>query len=202
MLALTTIDRRTRRHAATREEILAAAWKLARSQGLAGISMRELAALVGMRSPSLYTYFSSKHAIYDAMYAQGWRVYLERMTALGTLQQDPRQALRRWLREWTTFVLEDPERFVLLCQRTIPGFEPSRESYAAALEAVDHARGVLEGLGISGEIALDLLFALATGLVSQQIANDPGGDRWTQLVGDVADMYVSHVTSSQKGQGP
>ena len=30
-----------------------------------------------MQAPSLYSYFESKHAIYDAMFAQGARAYLE-----------------------------------------------------------------------------------------------------------------------------
>jgi len=201
MIVLPTLDRKSRRHSATRDEILTAAWELARSEGLAGISMRDLAARVGMRSPSLYTYFTSKHDIYDAMFAQGWRAYLERIAALGKLPSNPRRALRRVLREWGEFFVEDPERFVLLCQRTIPGFEPSRQSYAVSLEAVDHARSVLESLGITGQKALDLLFALTTGLISQQIANDPGGDGWTRLVGDVVDMYVDHCAPAERGKG-
>ena len=30
-----------------------------------------------MRAPSLYTHFPSKHAIYDAMFADAWTQYLE-----------------------------------------------------------------------------------------------------------------------------
>jgi AcrR family transcriptional regulator len=201
MIALPTLDRKTRRHSATRDEILTAAWDLARTEGLAGIAMRDLAARVGMRSPSLYTYFTSKHAIYDAMFAQGWRAYLDRMAALGKLPRNPRQALRRMLRQWAQFFLEDPERFVLLCQRTIPRFEPSPESFAVSVEAADRARDVLTGLGITDKKALDVLFVLTTGLISQQIANEPGGDGWTRLIDDVVDMYLGHCMPAQEGRG-
>jgi AcrR family transcriptional regulator len=200
MIGLATTDRRARRHSATRDEILAAAWELARSEGLAGISMRDLADRVGMRSPSLYTYFASKHAIYDAMFAQGWRAYLERMTPVDHLPENPRHALRGVLREWAQFCLEDPERFVLLCQRTIPGFEPSRESFAVSLEAVEGTRRTLAAAGITGEKALDLYLILASGLISQQIANDPGGDGWTRLINDVVDMYLTYCKPAQKGR--
>ena len=66
-------DRRTQRREATKAEILDAAWALVREHGLAALSLRDLAARVGMRAPSLYQYFASKHAIYDAMFEQGTR---------------------------------------------------------------------------------------------------------------------------------
>jgi hypothetical protein len=40
---------------------------------------------------------------------------------------------------------------------------------------------------------LDLWTALTSGLVWQQIANEPGGDRWARLVDDVVDMFLAHV---------
>jgi AcrR family transcriptional regulator len=71
------IDRRNERRQATIDEILAAAWRLAWQDGLAGLSLRALADEVHMRPQSLYSYFDSKHAIYDAMYAQGCRQFAE-----------------------------------------------------------------------------------------------------------------------------
>ncbi|TMK84168.1 MAG: helix-turn-helix transcriptional regulator, partial [Actinobacteria bacterium] len=64
-------DRRAERREATKAEILDAAWEVVRAEGLAALSLRDLAAKVGMRAPSLYSYFDSKHAIYDAMFLQG-----------------------------------------------------------------------------------------------------------------------------------
>jgi AcrR family transcriptional regulator len=61
-----------RRHAATRQEILDAAWRLARERGLGGWSLRDVAGAVGMRAPSLYGYFASKNAVFDAMFTDGY----------------------------------------------------------------------------------------------------------------------------------
>ena len=58
-------------------------------------------------------------------------------------------------------------------QRTIPGFEPSPESYAVALAALDALAGEFAALGITDPAAVDLATAVFTGLTSQQIANDP-----------------------------
>ena len=66
-------DRRRERHLARRSAIVAEAWALARRDGLAAISLRDLADQVGLRQPSLYAYFDSKLALYDAMFADGNR---------------------------------------------------------------------------------------------------------------------------------
>jgi len=50
---------------------------LARRDGLAAVSLRELAEAVGLRQPSLYVYFTSKLDLYDAMFADGYRGLLE-----------------------------------------------------------------------------------------------------------------------------
>ena len=34
-------------------------------------------------------------------------------------------------------------------------------------------------------------------LVSQQISNDPGGQRWSGLVDEAVDMYLGHISGRQ-----
>ena len=77
MLVTPNRDRNAERREATRREILAAAWDVARENGLAQLTLREVALRVGMRAPSLYTHFASKNAIYDAMFADAWTAYLD-----------------------------------------------------------------------------------------------------------------------------
>lgn len=60
-------DRKAERRTATRREIVDAAWQVARDKGLAQVTLRDVAELVGMRAPSLYTHFASKHAIIGGM---------------------------------------------------------------------------------------------------------------------------------------
>jgi hypothetical protein len=38
---------------------------------------------------------------------------------------------------------------------------------------------------------VDLWTAVATGLVSQQLANDPGGDRWVRLIDRAVAMLLA-----------
>src|SRR4029077_415944 len=94
---------------------------LARACGIGGLSLHALAREVGIRQPSLYVYFDSKHALYDAMFADGNRQLLARLGAL-RLPTDPRKALKVFMRAFIESYLEEPPRSQLLFQRPIPGF--------------------------------------------------------------------------------
>jgi AcrR family transcriptional regulator len=196
MIEQSTRDRRAERREATRAEILEAAWQLAREQGLAGLSLRDIAAKIGMRPPSLYWYFESKHAIYDAMFAEG-NLELLRRIAAEDWPNEPRARMRRMARIFVEFWSEDAARSQLLFQRTIPDFEPSAESYALAVEVLERGRKVLAAAGVTDRANFDLWTALVAGLASQQVANDPGGDRWLRLVDDAIDMYADHVRAKR-----
>jgi AcrR family transcriptional regulator len=191
MLVIPKRDRRSERREATRKEILAEAWALAHEHGLAGISLRDLAARVGMQAPSLYSYFESKAAIYDAMYADGNDELLARIDTVRRAVPG-RHRLQRGAEEFVRFCVEDPIRYQLLFQRTVPGFEPSPESYAKAVEVLDATRQALADAGVTSPEALDLFTALITGLADQQLSNDPGGDRWVRLVPDAVDMFRTY----------
>lgn len=185
------------RRARTKDEIVAAAWVLAREQGLTALSLRELGSRVGMRAQSLYSYFPSKHAIYDAMFRQGYEQYL----ALDPVEIDDaagdagvRRAALDGAVQFFDFCTSDPVRHQLLFQRVVPGFEPSTASYALALEAYERGVGKLRTHGITDGAGLDLFTAVITGLVDQQLSNDPGGTRWRRLLEPAVDMLLDHIT--------
>jgi AcrR family transcriptional regulator len=192
-------DRRAERRQATVDEILAAAWDLVRDQGVAALSVRELGARVGMRAQSLYVYFSSKHAIYDAMFAQANTEFLRRLQD-GPEPDDPIKALHWRARVFVEFCLEDSARYQLLFQRTIPGFEPSAESYAIARRSLDTARAALGRAGLTEDAHLEVWTALTGGLVAQQLANDPGGTRFVRHVDEVIDMYLTHLKRQRRSK--
>jgi AcrR family transcriptional regulator len=194
-----TRDRRAERREATRAEILEAAQELMREQGVAGLSLRDLGQKVGMRAQSLYSYFDSKEAIYDALFAEGFRQYLDLRRAVPSTG-DPRADFRAVCRLFLDFCLEDPARYQLLFQRTIPGFTPSPESYAPSVEGLELTRQLLVDAGADDPADLDLFTALTTGLIDQQISNDPGGDRWYRLLDEALDMFFAHIDARDKGK--
>jgi len=184
-------DRRTARRAAAKAEILDAAWDLVREHGLAALALRDLAARVGMRAPSLYQYFESKNAIYDAMFAQGMRAAVAAVDGMD--DPDTRAALINGASAIVDFATSDPARAQLLFQRTIPGFEPSAESYAVALELNRVTSDALVAHGIDDPDALDLFTALVAGVINQQLSNDPGGNRYSRHIDRIVDMYLSQM---------
>jgi AcrR family transcriptional regulator len=190
-------NRRAERNAATRREILDAAWELVRADGLGSLSMRDLGARVGMRAQSLYVYFPSKYAIFDAMFAESNHELLRRLTA-PVPTRDPVEGLRSVARVFLDFCVEDPVRYQLLFERTIPRFEPSPEAYAPALRILDNARASILACGITDDRALDAWTAVTGGIAAQQNANEPGGDRWVRLADDIIDMYLAHYRPSTR----
>jgi AcrR family transcriptional regulator len=185
-------DRRGERHAATRAEILEVAWAVARTDGLAGVSLREVARRVGMQAPSLYSYFDSKNAIYDAMFAQGAQAFIDHQVPL-VVTGVPLADLQAHMRSFVEFCTRDSARYQLLFQRTIPGFEPSAESFGLSIQGLELIRARLAAIGIEDPEALDLLTAIGTGITDQQISNDPGGDRWSRLVDGAMEMFLDHA---------
>jgi AcrR family transcriptional regulator len=208
MLGVSNRDRPAERRAATRREIIDAAWAVAREQGLAQLTLRDIAERVGMKAPSLYSHVDSKNAIYDAMFAQAWTECREVMMAMeARCPQDVRGALHLYGRTFFDFSVSDLTRFQLMNQRTIPGFEPSPEAYAPAVLVIGGLRDRLARHAITAQEDIDLYVALVGGLADAQLANDPGGDRWGQLLDRAIDMYLRDVgvetdvplTSSEEG---
>jgi len=196
-------DWRESRRQSARDAIVQSAWALVHEEGLAALSLRDLARRAGITTPTVYAYFESKHAIYDAMFGQAAAEFAAEVAAHVAERRDthdPQAMLLANAHAFVEFCTADVARYQLLFQHTIPGFEPSPESYAPAVRALAHAREVLALNGFTDPRQLDMWTALLNGLVDQQVSNDPGGDRWTRLIDDVVTMFTNHCRS-QSSQG-
>jgi AcrR family transcriptional regulator len=158
--------------------------------GLGALSLHELAAAVGLRQPSLYVYFDSKLSLYDALFADGYRQLLD-VTKERDYSGEPRATLVRFLRDQVEWSGADFVRYQILFQRSIPGFEPSPQSWALAVEFYEIASAVLTATGLTEQSDVDLFSALVSGMSSQQAANDPGGTRWAQHADLAVDMFLA-----------
>lgn len=189
-MTLTAEDPRQKRREAKIAEVVKAAWTLAQRDGLGAISLRDLAAAVGLRQPSLYVYFDSKLALYDAMFADGYHQllrYLDDRDYAG----DPREALVHFVRDLVLFSSANTVRHQMLFQRTLPGFEPSAEAYAPSVEFSRRATAVRAQAGITAAADIDLFSALISGMAHQQVANDTGGHRWADHAEQAVAMLLA-----------
>ncbi|HEV2370448.1 MAG TPA: TetR/AcrR family transcriptional regulator [Acidimicrobiales bacterium] len=173
-------------------EIVGRAWELARSEGFRGLSLRALAARVGMRQPSLYEYFESKDALYDAMFGDANRQLLERLDALA-LPSDPRKALKSFMGTFTAFALEDCVRAQLLFERPIPGFTPTQASYQHAEAVLERVFELLRAAGLTDPGDVDCFVAMVGGIIAAQSSNDPGGNRWSRHLHRMIDLHLDNA---------
>ena len=179
------VGRRQRRRQETIEEVLGIAAEIMAEQGVAGLSIGEIARRMGIRPPSLYVYFPSKHALYDALFARGAQAVLAAMEASvavplvseSTLEEillDRAEAFVRWS-------LQHSPYSQLLFWRPVPGFTPSPQAYEPAVRLLALAeeqfaqlqrRGLLRADLPAGQIHRDWTI-LISGVVSQQLSNAP-----------------------------
>ncbi len=187
-------ERRQRNREEMQRAILDAARAVMREQGVAALSLREVARRVKMQAPSLYAYFPSKMALYDALFIEGIRIYASyhgSATAGDTFSWD---LLHTWIEMYMRFAHEHPDLYQLCFERPVPGFVPSDESMAESRRLLAGSDEVLAGAVASGEIRLDLannqardlVIAMMHGLTSQHMANEPhlpfGSGRYGSLI--------------------
>jgi AcrR family transcriptional regulator len=174
-------ERRQRNREEMRAAILEAARAVMREQGVAALSLREVARRVRMQAPSLYAYFPSKMALYDALFLLAvrlcWRYYDRADAGL----DDFWDRLHATFESYMRFAQENPELYQLAFERPVPGFVPSRESLEEAFRAPAHFEQFLADAVASGQIVLDmpvvqardLLIGMIQGLTSGHMANEP-----------------------------
>jgi AcrR family transcriptional regulator len=199
-------DRRQRRRQETIEQVLDIAVEVMAEQGVAGLTLGEVARRMGIRPPSLYGYFDGKNALYDALFERGWRDLLATMRAVEAAS-DGSDLVADLLASESAFVrwaVEHPAYAPLMFWRPVPGFVPSERAYAPATELERMAREFLVVLRSAGllrrDADLDLVYrtqtALIAGVISQQLANAPGEPfetgTFTSTLPDVVAMWLAH----------
>ena len=203
-------DRRHRRRQETIEEILDIAVQIMAEPGVAGLSIGEIARRMGIRPPSVYVYFPSKHALYDALFARGARLLLAAMqevfaalparpTTLEEILLPGAQAFVRWSIEHAAYSQ-------LLFWRPVPGFTPSPQAYQAAIELVELGRGRLKALQDAGLLRAEAPIEqierdwtiLLSGVVSQQLSNAPqqafDEGHFTAAIPGLIAMFAGHYS--------
>jgi AcrR family transcriptional regulator len=175
-------DRRARRRRETIEEILDIAEAVMTEEGVNGLSLSEVARRLGVQPPSIYKYFPSLMAVYDALFDRGQRANLDAMRAAMAGARPGLDALTKGLEASGRWSLANRALAQLLFWRPVPSFEPTPESMEPSQEMVALQRAALADAVRSGELgpdadpedALSLVSTLISGVLSQAFANEPG----------------------------
>jgi AcrR family transcriptional regulator len=170
---------RRRNHDWMVKTILGTARQIMRAEGVAALSMHELARRLDMRAPSLYHYFSGKMEIYDRLFKLGFMLYGEQVQKATQGAQGWQDEVRLMFGAYMTFAVENPELYQLCFERPVPGFVPSQESLQVSFGLLQNAyeRAALWRQFIDTELTpeqmVDLLIAIMHGLTALHLANDP-----------------------------
>ncbi len=174
-------DRRARRRQETIEEILDIAADVMDESGVNALSIAEIARRLGVQPPSIYKYFDSLLAIYDALFRRGQTEHLAVMRAAMDGSGRGLAALSAGLEASGRWGLAHQSVAQLMFWRPVPSFEPSAESFAPSLEMVALQRKALAeavadgelGPGAESEEGLYVVSVLIAGVLGQAMANEP-----------------------------
>ena len=191
---LSPAERRQRNREEVRQAILAAARDVMREQGVAALSLREVARRVQMQAPSLYAYFPSKMALYDALFLMAVRLRAEYRDRDDAGREGFWDRLEGRFESYMRFAQENPELFQLAYERPVPGFTPSAENLGETFQAPAGLEQMLGDAVAAGEVVLDmpvaqardLLIGMIHGLTAHHMANEPelsiGSGRFGSLI--------------------
>ena len=201
-------DRIAERRRRTTDEIVTVAVEVMSESGAAGLSLGEVAKRMGMRTPSLYGYFDSKSALCDEVFRRGWVELTETMRPEYDRKpaSSPAGLHRQMTATMRTFVgwaLEHRATAELMFWRPVAGWEPGPEAYAAAVELMTLLHASIERMQDAGALRrdvrvdelVDVLVVLSAGVITQQLANEPGVDvasgRFAKRIGALTRSFLA-----------
>jgi AcrR family transcriptional regulator len=206
-MAAEPVGRRQRRRRETIEEIIDVAVEVMAENGAAGLALGEVARRMGIKPPSLYVYFDSKNAIYDAVFARGWTALLDSMAPLGQQLDNADDGAALLLiasQHFTRWAVENRPYAELMFWRPVPGYTPSEGAFVPATEMYRRTMQLFGELQRRDVIRVDVDTAevttawtvLISGVISQHLSNEPAqtfaAGRFTRLLPALTSMFLAH----------
>src|SRR5436309_3483365 len=174
------LDRRARRRQETIQEIVDIAIDVMTEHGVNGLTLAEVARRLGVQTPSLYKYFPSISAVYDALFKRAASQNLE-VLRQGMAHGEPGlDALTAGLEASGRWVLQNQALAQLPFWRPVPNFEPSPEAFAPSEEIAGLQRQAIADAVAAGQLGPEALkdagfmvAILIKGVLTQAMANEP-----------------------------
>lgn len=191
------------RRQAVVEVVLAHAAEIVAASGAGALTVSEVARRMGMRPPSLYKYFPSLHALYDALFERGNQIMVAEVEAATAGMEPGLERLLATTRTITRWGAEQTGYSPLMFWRPVPGYEPSPAAFAPAQEVLARSADDARAAVTAGELDRDadpdqvlrMITIVSAGVVSQQLANEPDvafdEGRFTTLLDEGLAMVVA-----------
>ena len=167
----------------TQDDIVKAAVRLFRKKGLAGVSLRRVAGIVGITPMAIYHYYEDKDALIDALVAHGFQIW-EKYLEVAAREATPLGRIRGALRAYREFALAERAFFELMMltpRRGIPRAPESllvtpSPSFNAIVASVHLA--MRDGVLAPADVAQTMLaiWAAAHGVIALHFTGRFGGD--------------------------
>lgn len=108
---------------AFREKILNAALKIIIDEGFERLSMRKIAAKLGLTATALYSYYKNKDELYFYIRIHGFELLNERFTYALSRSRKTYEKIRACIKEYLRFGIEYPDYYeVMFLSRKVPKF--------------------------------------------------------------------------------
>jgi len=118
------LSRRERRHEQTRQEIKQIAHQQMAQQGTASLSLRGIAASMGMSAPSLYNYYSNRDDLVTDLLVESYTHQAEALeqASASCQAQEVIPCLLTTVLAYRQWAVEHPNEFALIAGSPIPGY--------------------------------------------------------------------------------
>lgn len=174
-------------HDARRQEIIAAAWRMAAEEGWPAVTLRGLARRLGCSAPAIYQYFRDKEAIQAVLAAEAAGQCAEALAATAAAVEGPSKRLRALGRAYVAFALGNPGLY---------GMQQGLDAPVRAV-LVEAFRDLVERKGLKGapDDLADRLGAVLHGFVTLALAGRFDGDeqRAAALAGAAIDDMLKGI---------
>lgn len=195
--------------AAVHTLILDTASTLLETSGPAALTMRRIADEVGCSTTVLYTMFGGKSGIADALWREGFARLHRALDAAAAAGTASLQRLAAVGKAYRASALANRSYYAIMFQRPIPGFEPTPDSYDAAVRPLRVLTRVVEECIGSGDFApgdpehiAGVLWAAVHGAVSLELAGFEGARdpeaRFTDLAAAAAEHFLVRNSSPRE----
>ncbi|HKG27447.1 MAG TPA: TetR/AcrR family transcriptional regulator [Thermomicrobiales bacterium] len=144
--------RRDRLRAQSRQEILDAARRILRDQGIKELSMRGLAHAVGSSPATIYDYFENKEGVLDALFQQGAERLLDAFQEAVSSTEPGLSQLRQIALAYRAFAHDEPDLFQLIFGRVDRTYCPNEVAKARGTALFDILVAAVEQAEAVGQL--------------------------------------------------